>query len=89
MTTELQGRLMAIMNELSSAKLPAIIIVRSTDQITAVKNSHDRVTSELFMEYMNGSEDRMNAFLDVLEEKLANIPNESTEQPATEGTTAE
>lgn len=89
MTTELQGRLMAIMNELSEAKCPAIFLIREADQITTVKNSNDNVTSELFIEYMNGSEEKQTAFLERLEYKLASIPDESTEQPTADGTAAE
>lgn len=89
MTTELQGRLMALMNELSEAQLPAIFIIAEADQITTVKNSNDSKTSELIIEYMNGSEERQTAFVEKLEQRLEFNADELTEQPTTDGTTAE
>lgn len=89
MTAEFKSRLMAIMDELSENKCPAIFIIRYADEITTVRNSNDRVTSELFIEYMNDSEEKQTAFLERLEYKLANIPNVSAEQPTTDGRSAE
>lgn len=81
MTTEIQDQLTAIMQQLSDAKLPAIFIIAEPDQLTTVKNANDRVTSELFIEYLNGSEDRQNVFLEKLEECVVN-KDSSTEQMA-------
>lgn len=87
MTTELQGRLMALMNELSEAKLPAIFIVAEADQIISVKNSNDSKTSELFVEYMNGSEERQSSFLEKLEQRLGMTADELIEQQSADETT--
>ncbi|WP_419486990.1 hypothetical protein [Chryseobacterium bernardetii] len=89
MNEQLQSQLMAIMKELSQAKVPALFIIGESEQIISVKNTNDKLTSNLILEYLNGSEERQLTFLDALEKQFPEKPNESTEQPATDGTTAE
>lgn len=89
MNEQLQSQLMAIMQQLSDAKTPALFIISEPNQLISIKNTNDKTTSDVILEYLNGDEDRQCAFLEALENNNEVKQDEPTEQPATDGTSAE